>query len=88
MNIYTCIHTIECVIICVKKEVTMATNLQIDDKLIQTAVQLGGHRTKKEAVTQALVAYNQHLQQIRVLKLFGSIEYENDYNYKDQRSKK
>jgi Arc/MetJ family transcription regulator len=66
----------------------MATNLQIDDKLIQTAVKLGGHRTKKEAVTQALVEYNQHLQQIKVLNLFGTIEYEKDYNYKDQRSEK
>ena len=66
----------------------MATNLQIDDKLIQTAVQLGGHRTKKEAVTQALITYNQHLQQLRVLNLFGTIEYDSDYNYKDQRSKK
>lgn len=64
----------------------MATNLQIDDKLIQTAVQLGGHRTKKEAVTQALVEYNQHLQQIKVLKLFGTIDYEEDYSYKEQRS--
>ena len=65
----------------------MATNLQIDDKLIQTAVQLGGHKTKKEAVTQALITYNQHLQQIKVLELFGSIEYDNGYNYEDQRSK-
>jgi Arc/MetJ family transcription regulator len=29
----------------------MATNLQIDDKLIQKAVKLGGHKTKKGAVT-------------------------------------
>lgn len=66
----------------------MATNLQIDDKLIQTAVQLGGHRTKKEAVTQALITYNQHLLQLKVLKIFGTIEYENSYNYKNQRSEK
>ncbi len=43
----------------------MATNLQLDDELIKTAVKLGGHRTKKEAVTQALIQYNQHLQQIK-----------------------
>jgi GNAT superfamily N-acetyltransferase len=35
----------------------MATNLQIDDKLIAKATRLGGHRTKKAAVTQALVEY-------------------------------
>lgn len=66
----------------------MATNLQIDDKLIQTAVRLGGHRTKKEAVTQALIEYNQHLQQVKVIGLFGTIDYEKDYSYKDQRSEK
>lgn len=33
----------------------MATNLQIDDKLITKAVKLGGHHTKKAAVTQALI---------------------------------
>ena len=71
-----------------KTEVNMATNLQIDDRLIQTAVQLGGHRTKKEAVTQALIEYNQHLQQVKVISLFGTIDYGKDYNYKDQRSKK
>jgi Arc/MetJ family transcription regulator len=27
----------------------MATNLQIDDKFIQKAVRLGGHKTKKAA---------------------------------------
>jgi len=32
----------------------MATNLQIDDKLIQRAVRLGGHKTKKAAVSKAL----------------------------------
>lgn len=35
----------------------MATNLQIDDKLITKAVTLGGHPTKKAAVTQALIEY-------------------------------
>ena len=39
----------------------MATNLQIDDRLIRKAVRLGRHRTKKAAVTQALVTYVQHL---------------------------
>lgn len=33
----------------------MATNLQIDDTLIHKAVKLGGHKTKKAAVTKALV---------------------------------
>ena len=41
----------------------MATNLQIDDKLILKDVRLGGHKTKKAAVSKALIEYIQHLEQ-------------------------
>lgn len=65
----------------------MATNLQIDDKLIMRAVTLGRHRTKKAAVTQALIDYIHHLEQENVLSLFGSVDYDPDYSYKKQRAK-
>jgi len=32
----------------------MATNLALDDKLIEEAVRVGGHKTKEAAVTAAL----------------------------------
>lgn len=64
----------------------MATNLQIDDQLILKAVQLGSHKTKKDAVTQALIEYIQHLEQERILSLFGTVDYDPDYDYKKQRS--
>jgi Arc/MetJ family transcription regulator len=67
--------------------ITMATNLQIDDKLITQAVKLGGHRTKKAAVTQALTEYIHHLEQENILSMFGSVDYEPRYNYKKQRAK-
>jgi Arc/MetJ family transcription regulator len=63
----------------------MATNLQIDDRLITKATRLGGHRTKKSAVTQALTEYIQHLEQQRVATLFGRIDYSAEYDYKRQR---
>lgn len=66
----------------------MATNLQIDDELIQKAVRLGKHRTKKAAVTQALVEYIQHLEQVKIGKLFGAIEYDPAYDYKRQRGRR
>jgi Arc/MetJ family transcription regulator len=65
----------------------MATNLQIDDKLITQAVKLGHHRTKKAAVTQALTDYVQHLEQENILSMFGSVDYSPDYNYKKQRAR-
>ena len=65
----------------------MATNLQIDDGLITQAVQLGGHKTKRDAVTQALIEYTRHLQQLKILSLFGKVGFDPDYDYKAQRGK-
>jgi len=63
----------------------MATNLQIDDKLIQTAVKLGKHKTKKAAVTKALIEYIDHLEQEKILLMFGTVDYDSKYDYKQQR---
>jgi hypothetical protein len=63
----------------------MATNLALDDKLIQEAQKAGHHRTKKDAVTAALAEYvNRHKQQ-RILQAFGSFEFDPGYDYKAER---
>ena len=41
----------------------MATSLELDDELIESARKLGGHKTKREAVTRALQKYVQWLKQ-------------------------
>jgi len=66
----------------------MPTNLAIDDKLIEDALMIGNHRTKKAVVTEALQEYIQRRKQVEILKLFGTIDYDADYNYKDQRQVK
>lgn len=65
----------------------MATNLQIDDELINQAVKLGKHRTKKAAVTQALTDYIHHLEQENILSLFGSVDFDPEYDHKQQRAR-
>jgi Arc/MetJ family transcription regulator len=65
----------------------MATNLQIDDELIQKAVRLGGHKTKKAAVSEALIEYIQNLEQEKILSMFGTVDYDPEYDYKRQRRK-
>ncbi|PWB81436.1 MAG: DUF2191 domain-containing protein [Candidatus Methylomirabilota bacterium] len=65
----------------------MATNLQIDDTLIAQAVRLGKHRTKKAAVTQALIDYIHRLEQDKIGSLFGTIDYDPTYDYKKQRAR-
>ena len=66
----------------------MPTNLAIDDKLIEEALIVGQHRTKKAVVTEALHEYIQRRKQVEIIALFGTIEYEADYNYREQRKVK
>lgn len=63
----------------------MATNLALDDGLIEEARQLGGQRTKKDVVTQALVEYVQRRKQLKLLDLFGTVDFEDDFDAKVQR---
>ncbi|MCP2520560.1 type II toxin-antitoxin system VapB family antitoxin [SCandidatus Aminicenantes bacterium Aminicenantia_JdfR_composite] len=65
----------------------MPTNLAIDDKLIIEAQKIGGHKTKKSAVTEALKEYIQRRKQLKIIELFNKIDYDSDYNYKDGRAR-
>jgi len=66
----------------------MPTNLAIDDKLIEEAVEIGKHKTKKAAVTEALQEYILKRKQMMVREVLGKIEYDAGYNYKKQRKVK
>lgn len=65
----------------------MPTNLALDDKLINEARRIGGHKTKKAAVTSALREYVRRRKQLRILDLVDRIEYEKDHDYKALRRK-
>lgn len=66
----------------------MATNLALDEHLLDEALAVGGHKTKKETVTEALTEYIQRRRQARILERFGTIEFDPAYDYKKQRSVK
>ena len=63
----------------------MPTNLAIDDSLLDAAKKIGKHKTKRAVVNEALTEYIQRRKQIEITQLFGKIEYDEDYNIKDQR---
>ena len=58
----------------------MAMNLAIDDHLLSEAQRIGGHRTKKATVTEALEEYIQRRKQAKILKLFGTVEFDAKYD--------
>jgi len=64
----------------------MATNLDIDDKLINEARSIGKHPSKKAAVTAALTEYINRHKQLEILKLFGTVDYYPDYDHKKMRA--
>jgi Arc/MetJ family transcription regulator len=63
----------------------MATNLALDDALIEEARRAGGHKTKKDAVTAALAEYVRRRKQLRLLQAFGKVDFDPLYDYKSQR---
>jgi Arc/MetJ family transcription regulator len=66
----------------------MATNLAIDPELLDEALKVGGHRTKKATVNEALEEYVRRRKQKEVLELFGTVDFDDDYDYKAQRRRR
>jgi Arc/MetJ family transcription regulator len=66
----------------------MPTNLALDDNLIEEARALGHHKTKKAAVTAALDEYIRRHKQAEVTKLFGTVNFDPEWDYKAARKRK
>ncbi len=66
----------------------MPTNLAIDDRLLEEAQRIGGRRTKKDTVTEALQEYIARRKQARIADLFGTVAYDRTCDYKKQRGRK
>ena len=65
----------------------MANNLSLDPDLIYRALELSDERTKKAAVTRALVEFIAQREQKRLLDLMGNLEWDNSFDYKAVRSR-
>jgi hypothetical protein len=66
----------------------MATNLSLDPKLIERALELSGEKTKKAAVTRALEEFIARRRQKSLVDLMGKLEWDTAFDYKDERSRK
>ncbi len=66
----------------------MATNLALDDKLVEEAKRLGKHRTKRDAVNEAIAEYVARRRRRKVVHLFGKMDWDTDYDYKAERRRR
>lgn len=66
----------------------MPTNLAIDDRLLEKAKRIGGHRTKKATVTEALEEYIRYRQRLKALEMFGTIDFDPKFDYKRERRRR
>jgi hypothetical protein len=66
----------------------MATNLSIDSRLLERAMAVSGGRTKKATVTRALREFIARREQRRLVALFGSVDWDPEYDYKAEGSRR
>ena len=63
----------------------ISTNLSVDVQLLNDALKIGGLKTKKDTVNLALQEFIKRRQTAEIIELFGTIEYDKDYDYKKAR---
>jgi Arc/MetJ family transcription regulator len=66
----------------------MATNLALDDNLLALAQKVRGMKTKKDTVNAALKEFIERRRQEEIVSLFGTIEWDREYDYKELRKRK
>lgn len=65
----------------------MNAPLLVDETLVEEARQAGYHATPEEAVRQALEEYVRRHKRLRIVELFGTVEYAEDYDHRAARMK-
>lgn len=63
----------------------MQITINLDDTLIQDAMSLNPELTIEKAIESALAFYVKQQQRLKIVELFGVIDYEPSYDYKEQR---
>jgi Arc/MetJ family transcription regulator len=66
----------------------MATNLDLDDDLVEQAKELGHHSTKRAAVNEALAEYVASRKRRKILELFEKVDWDAEYDYKSERRRR
>jgi hypothetical protein len=64
----------------------MPTSFTINPELLQEAIDLDTKTPIEKLVEIALRNYIDQYKRLKVIELFGTIDYDEDYNYKEQRA--
>jgi Arc/MetJ family transcription regulator len=65
----------------------MATRVDLDADLVERALTLSGESTKRAAVTSALREFIARREQKGLLELFGQLEWDTQFDHKQERSR-
>lgn len=66
----------------------MQITLNLNDDLLQEAMKLSPDMTIETAIENALQTYLRQQKRMKIIDLFGTIDYDLDYDYKQQRAVK
>lgn len=66
----------------------MQITLNLNDNLLQEAINLNPDMPIEKAIENALQAYLEQQKRLKIIDLFGTIDYDPDYDYKQQRAVK
>ena len=65
----------------------MATNLALDNELLDEALEISGLKTKKDTVNLALKEFVNRRKQMEIIDIFGKMDPDPDYDYKKGRTR-
>ncbi len=65
----------------------MPTNLAIDPELLRKALEISGLKTKKDTVNMALKEFINRRKQLEILEIFGKMDPDPNYDYKEGRNR-
>ena len=66
----------------------MTTDITVDGKLLDEALRLARNGSGDEVIVAALDEHVRHRGRLKILDLFGKVEYYDDYDYKQGRRKR
>ena len=66
----------------------MNANLAIDNNLLKYALQIGGMKAENETINLALEEFIKKRKAENLISVFNTVEYDENYNYKELREKR